>query len=151
SPPEEARSALALDRNHSHRPLALCASRVADQQKDLQRPVCLTAREVAIVTSMASIRHSNLSVSGIRIHVAEEGEGPLVLLVHGFPELWYSWRHQLPALADAGYRAAAIDQRGYGRSSKLWDPLEHRISRLVADALGVVRGLGEKTAVIVGH
>lgn len=100
---------------------------------------------------MSSRRHSTLSANGIRIHVAEQGEGPLVLFVHGFPELWYSWRHQLPALADAGYRAVAIDQRGYGRSSKLWDPLEYRISRLVADVVAVVHALGEKTAVIVGH
>jgi pimeloyl-ACP methyl ester carboxylesterase len=100
---------------------------------------------------MCSIRHSTVCANGIRIHVAEQGEGPLVLLVHGFPELWYSWRHQIPALADAGYRAVAIDQRGYGRSSKLWDPLEYRISRLVADVAGVVAALGEKTAVIVGH
>src|SRR5262249_42430051 len=107
--------------------------------------------EVAIVTAMASIRHSTLSANGIRIHIAEQGKGPLVLLVHGFPELWYSWRHQLPVLADAGYRAVAIDQRGYGRSSKLWDPLEYRISRLVNDAVAAVQALDEKTAVIVGH
>jgi len=100
---------------------------------------------------MSSVRHSYVQASEIRIHVAEQGEGPLVLLVHGFPELWYSWRHQLPALAEAGYRAVAIDQRGYGRSSKLWDALEYRVSRLVGDAVGVVRALGEKTAVIVGH
>ena len=53
-----------------------------------------------------------------RTHLVEKGTGPLVLLVHGFPESWYSWRHQLPALAAAGYRAVAIDVRGYGRSSK---------------------------------
>ncbi len=100
---------------------------------------------------MAPTRHSSVVANGIRVHVAEQGRGPLVLLVHGFPELWYSWRHQLPALADAGYRAVAIDQRGYGRSSKLWDPREYRISRLVADLIGVVRALGETTAVVVGH
>ena len=100
---------------------------------------------------MSDIRHSYVSANGIRIHVAEQGEGPLVLLVHGFPELWYSWRHQLPALAAAGYRAVAIDQRGYGLSSKLWNPSEFRISKLVGDAVGVVRALGEEKAVIVGH
>ncbi len=73
---------------------------------------------------MAEILHSTVAANGIRIHVAEAGKGPLVLLVHGFPELWYSWRHQLPALAAAGFRAVAIDQRGYGRSSKLHDPAE---------------------------
>jgi len=100
---------------------------------------------------MLGTRHAYVQANGIRIHVAEQGEGPLVLLLHGFPELWYSWRHQLSALADAGYRAVAIDQRGYGRSSKLWDAREYRVSRLVADAVGVVRALGERTAVIVGH
>ena len=100
---------------------------------------------------MSDVRHSTVSANGIRIHVAEQGEGPLVLLVHGFPELWYSWRHQLAALAEAGYRAVAYDQRGYGLSSKLWNPSEFRISKLVGDALGVVRALGEEKAVIVGH
>lgn len=97
------------------------------------------------------LRHHDVHANGIRIHVAEQGEGPLVLLVHGFPELWYSWRHQLPALAAAGYRAVAMDQRGYGRSSKLWDPARYTISDLVADVVGLVPALGEQTAVIVGH
>jgi pimeloyl-ACP methyl ester carboxylesterase len=89
--------------------------------------------------------------NGIRIHVVEEGEGPLVLLVHGFPEGWYSWRHQLTALADAGYRAAAIDVRGYGRSSKPAEVEAYRMLCHVADNLGVVEALGEETAVVVGH
>ena len=69
---------------------------------------------------MSAIAHRLIedSFPAGRIHVAEQGSGPLVLLVHGFPECWYSWRHQLPALAAAGYRAVAIDVRGYGRSSK---------------------------------
>lgn len=92
-----------------------------------------------------------LDVDGTRILAVEQGEGPLVLLVHGFPELAYSWRHQLPALAAAGYRAVAIDQRGYGRSSKYWNPDAYRIDHLAADLVGVVRALGEEQAVIVGH
>jgi epoxide hydrolase A/B len=115
------------------------------------RLACIRKPRRANQATVASTRHSTVVASGIRIHVAEQGRGPLVLLVHGFPELWYSWRHQLPALADAGYRAVAIDQRGYGRSSKLWDPREYRISRLVADLIGVVRTLGETTAAVVGH
>ncbi len=95
--------------------------------------------------------HRLLAVNGARIHAVEAGEGPLVLFLHGFPELWYSWRFQLPALAAAGYRAVAIDQRGYGRSSKFWDPDAYHIHRLVADAVGVVHALGEKRAVVVGH
>ncbi len=86
-----------------------------------------------------------------RIHLVEQGAGPLVLLVHGFPESWYSWRHQLPALASAGYRAAAVDVRGYGRSSRPAAPDAYRMVELVEDAVAVVRGLGERTAAIVGH
>ncbi|MFA7279440.1 MAG: alpha/beta hydrolase [Sterolibacterium sp.] len=100
---------------------------------------------------MSSQRHHLLNINGVRIHAVEEGHGPLVLLLHGFPELWYSWRHQLPALAAAGYRAVAIDQRGYGRSSKFMQPDAYRITRLVDDAVGVVKALGESTAVVVGH
>ncbi|MFI6944286.1 alpha/beta fold hydrolase [Streptomyces sp. NPDC050418] len=88
---------------------------------------------------------------GTRIHFVEQGSGPLVLLVHGFPEFWYSWRRQLPALAGAGFRAVALDVRGYGRSSKPADPDAYRMVELVADNVAVVRALGEESAVIVGH
>ncbi|MEU5345464.1 alpha/beta hydrolase [Streptomyces sp. NPDC020766] len=99
----------------------------------------------------AGAQHRLVDVPGGRIHLVEQGTGPLVLLVHGFPELWYSWRHQLPALAGAGYRAVAIDVRGYGRSS-VPDALEaYRIGAHVEDNVAVVRALGEETAVIVGH
>ncbi len=93
----------------------------------------------------------HLPVNGIRIHAVEQGTGPLVLMLHGFPESWYSWRHQLDGLAQAGYRAVAIDQRGYGRSSKLGTTDAYRIDRLVEDAVGVVAALGETQAVVVGH
>ena len=86
-----------------------------------------------------------------RVHLAELGTGPLVLLVHGFPESWYSWRRQLPALAAAGYRAAAIDVRGYGRSSKPSAISSYRMLDLVADNAAVVRALGGGPAVIIGH
>ncbi|MEV0387307.1 alpha/beta hydrolase [Nonomuraea sp. NPDC050643] len=97
------------------------------------------------------VRHHLVAVPGGRIHVAEQGAGPLVLLLHGFPETWYSWRHQLPALAAAGFRAAAIDLRGYGRSSKPADVAAYRMTAHVADNVAVVRALGERSAVIVGH
>lgn len=100
---------------------------------------------------MNDARHRIVEANGIRVHVVEQGEGPLVLLVHGFPESWYSWRHQLPALAEAGYRAAAIDVRGYGRSSKPAAIEAYRLLALVADNLGVVEALGGDSAVIVGH
>lgn len=86
-----------------------------------------------------------------RIHLVEQGEGPLVLLVHGFPEFWYSWRHQLPVLAAAGHRAVAVDVRGYGRSSRPDAVEAYRMSELVEDNVAVVRALGERHAVIVGH
>jgi pimeloyl-ACP methyl ester carboxylesterase len=89
--------------------------------------------------------------NGIRLHVVEEGEGPLVLLVHGFPESWYSWRHQLTPLAEAGYRAAAIDVRGYGRSSKPTAIEAYRMVCHVADNVELVAALGAESAVIVGH
>ena len=97
------------------------------------------------------MQHRTLSANGIRIHAVEAGEGPLVLLVHGFPESWYSWRHQLPALAEAGYHAVAIDVRGYGRSSAPTSIDAYRMTQHVADNLGVVEALGHTEAVVVGH
>ncbi|MFF1736965.1 alpha/beta fold hydrolase [Streptomyces sp. NPDC058247] len=86
-----------------------------------------------------------------RIHLIEQGTGPLVLLVHGFPETSYSWRRQLPAIAAAGYRAVAMDVRGYGRSSKPADPAAYGMLDLVDDNVAVVHALGERSAVLVGH
>jgi pimeloyl-ACP methyl ester carboxylesterase len=97
------------------------------------------------------MRHRVVNARGTRIHLVEEGEGPLVLLVHGFPESWYSWRHQLPALARAGYRAAAIDVRGYGRSSAPLEIEAYGMLHHVNDNLGVLEALAQPTAVIVGH
>ena len=92
-----------------------------------------------------------IAANGINIHIAEQGEGPLVLLLHGFPELWYSWRHQLPALADAGYRAVAPDVRGYGRTDAP-EPVEsYSMRNLATDAVGVLDALGAERAVVVGH
>jgi pimeloyl-ACP methyl ester carboxylesterase len=65
---------------------------------------------------IANVAHRSISVGEVRLHVAEAGAGPVVVLLHGFPELWYSWRHQLQAIADAGYHAVAPDLRGYGDS-----------------------------------
>jgi pimeloyl-ACP methyl ester carboxylesterase len=97
------------------------------------------------------VTHRLVSAPAGRIHLAEQGTGPLVLLVHGFPESWYSWRHQLPVLAAAGYRAVAIDVRGYGRSSKPGGTDAYRMLELVEDNAAVVHALGEQSAVIVGH
>jgi pimeloyl-ACP methyl ester carboxylesterase len=100
---------------------------------------------------MLDARHRLVTANGIRIHLVEQGTGPLVLLVHGFPESWYSWRHQLPVLAEAGYHAVAIDVRGYGRSSKPAAVDAYRMLMHVADNLAVVEALGHHSAVIVGH
>ncbi|MGW9247364.1 alpha/beta fold hydrolase [Streptomyces badius] len=97
------------------------------------------------------LRHRTVETPAGRLHLVEQGSGPLVLLVHGFPESWYSWRHQLPALAAAGHRAVAIDVRGYGRSSKPAAVDDYRMLDLVEDNVAVVRALGEESAVVVGH
>jgi len=99
----------------------------------------------------AALRHRTVEGPAGRIHLVEQGTGPLVLLVHGFPESWYSWRRQLPALATAGYRAVAIDVRGYGRSARPGATDAYRMLDLVADNVAVVRALGEESAVVVGH
>ncbi|MEU3605436.1 alpha/beta hydrolase [Streptomyces sp. NPDC035033] len=95
--------------------------------------------------------HRTVAAPAGRLHLVEQGAGPLVLLVHGFPETWYSWRRQLPALAAAGYRAVAIDVRGYGRSSRPEAVDAYRMLDLVEDNVAVVRALGEERAVVVGH
>ena len=94
-------------------------------------------------------RHRFIAANGARFHVAEAGTGPLVMLLHGFPEFWWAWRHQLPVLAAAGYRAVALDLRGYGASDK--PPRGYDTITLAADVAGVIRALGETGAVIVGH
>jgi pimeloyl-ACP methyl ester carboxylesterase len=103
------------------------------------------------MTDPIGLTHRLVDVRGGRIHLVEMGSGPLVLMVHGFPESWYSWRHQLLALATAGYRAVAIDVRGYGRSSRPADVDEYRMLALVADNVTVVHSLGVQTATIIGH
>lgn len=100
---------------------------------------------------MSAIEHRQVKVNGIELHIAIQGEGPLVILHHGFPGLWYSWRHQLPVLAAAGYRAVAVDQRGYGRSSRPVDPALYDMDYVMGDMLGLLDALGEQRAVFVGH
>ncbi len=92
-----------------------------------------------------------LHVNGVELSLTEAGEGPLVILAHGFPELGYSWRHQIPALAAAGYRVIAPDQRGYGRSSRPDAIEDYDIAHLTGDLLGIVDDAGEERAVFVGH
>src|SRR3989440_6960330 len=92
-----------------------------------------------------------IECNGIHINIAEQGEGPLVLLVHGFPESWFSWRHQIDALAAAGFRVVAPDLRGYGKSDAPQAIDQYTILHLVGDMVGILDALGAPTAVIVGH
>ena len=95
--------------------------------------------------------YRELDVNGIRMRVVEQGEGPLVLLAHGWPESWYSWRHQLPALAAAGYHAVAPDMRGYGGSDAPPAVEDYDIFHLCGDLVGLIEALGEAQAVLVAH
>lgn len=100
---------------------------------------------------MAEIHHRIIQTNGINMHIAEAGSGPLVLMVHGFPELWYSYRHQVPAIADAGFHAVAIDVRGYGGTDQP-QPIEaYSMKMMTADVVGVLDALGVESAVVVGH
>jgi len=100
---------------------------------------------------MSEVQHRVVETNGIRLHVAEQGEGPLVLLCHGFPESWYSWRHQLRALAEAGFHAVAPDMRGYGQSEAPAEIERYTLLHLVGDMVGLLDALGASTAVIAGH
>ncbi len=98
-----------------------------------------------------SWRHRTIESNGVRLHLVEEGEGYPVVLCHGFPELWYSWRNQIPALAAAGLRAIAPDLRGYGESDKPEAIEEYDIHHLVGDLVGLLDALDLEKAVFVGH
>ena len=100
---------------------------------------------------MAELKHRTVGTSGIRMHIAEQGTGPLVVLCHGFPESWYSWRHQLAALADAGFHAVAPDMRGYGQTDRPAEIDKYTLLHLVGDIVGLLDTLGEPSAVIAGH
>jgi pimeloyl-ACP methyl ester carboxylesterase len=102
-------------------------------------------------SSVTEVKHSHVDVNGIRMHIAEAGEGPLVLLLHGFPETSHSWRHQLVALAAAGYRAVAPDQRGYPGTDRPESVDQYTIMHLAGDAVGLIKALDAPDAVVVGH
>lgn len=93
--------------------------------------------------------HDMVAANGARFAVVHAGTGPLVLMLHGFPQFWWAWRHQLPALAEAGYRAAAMDLRGFGASDK--PPRGYDPRTLAADVSGVIRSLGARDAIVVGQ
>src|SRR5438270_940330 len=95
--------------------------------------------------------HQRASVNGLQLHYVEAGAGPAVVLLHGFPEFWYAWRHQLPALAAAGYRVIAPDMRGYDLSAKPRRVHNYRIEDLAGDVRGLIRHAGVERATVVGH
>lgn len=97
------------------------------------------------------MRHRHVQTNGITLHCVESGEGPLVLLLHGFPEFWYGWRRQIPGLVDRGFRVVAPDLRGYGLSDRPQGVQPYRIAHLVRDVAGLIASLGEREAVVVGH
>ena len=95
--------------------------------------------------------HRWIDVGGLRLHCVEAGTGPLVVLLHGFPEFWYAWRHQIPALADAGYRVVAPDLRGYNTSDKPSRVRDYRPRVLVQDVANLIVALGAGSAAVAGH
>jgi pimeloyl-ACP methyl ester carboxylesterase len=103
----------------------------------------------AVVRPEGPWTHRDVAANGARFHIAELGEGPLVLFLHGFPQYWWTWRRQLTALAEAGYRAVAMDLRGVGGSDRT--PRGYDPANLALDVTGVIRSLGEPDAALVGH
>lgn len=100
---------------------------------------------------MTDIAHRQIDTNGISMHIAEAGQGPLVVLCHGFPETWYSWRHQLVALAEAGFHAVAPDMRGYGGTDAPQEIEAYTLLQMTGDIVGLVQALGAEKAVIAGH
>ncbi|GAB4847481.1 hypothetical protein Ancab_026539 [Ancistrocladus abbreviatus] len=99
---------------------------------------------------MDEVSHKKVQTNGILLHIAEQGEGQLVLLLHGFPEIWYSWRHQIPFLARHGYHVVAPDLRGYGDSDAPLAPSSYTIMHIVADLIGLLDHFSEQKAFVVG-
>ncbi len=97
------------------------------------------------------LTHRDAIVNGVRLHYVEAGEGSLVVLLHGFPEFWYSWRFQIPALASAGFHVIAPDLRGYNKSAKPIGIHQYEIDVLADDIVGLIRHVGEQSAVVTGH
>lgn len=111
---------------------------------------CATQPETT-PSPIPGINFRTVDSHGVKLRVAEAGKGPLVILVHGFPESWYSWRHQMPALAAAGYHVVAPDMRGYGKSDRPGPVEDYDIKHLTDDLVSIIDATGEKTAILVGH
>ncbi len=102
-----------------------------------------------MTTTAETWLHRDLITNGIRMHYVTQGEGPLIVLLHGFPEFWYSWRFQIPFLAERGYQVVAPDLRGYNETDKPRHGYD--MQTLMRDVVGLIRGLGHEKAVIAGH
>jgi pimeloyl-ACP methyl ester carboxylesterase len=107
--------------------------------------------KMAFAQAAGSATHRTVNANGIHLHFVEQGEGPLVVLCHGFPESWYSWRHQLAALSAAGFRAVAVDMRGYGQSDRPEAIDQYTLLHLLGDIVGLLDALGVQQAEIAGH
>jgi len=105
---------------------------------------------MAVVSFGADVEHGYANSSGVKIHYASMGRGPLVVMIHGFPDYWYSWRHQMEALSDR-YQVVAVDQRGYNLSDKPKGVENYDVSLLVGDVIAVIKHLGKEKAIVVGH
>jgi len=104
-------------------------------------------------SDLPHLEHTYFSTNGIRLHVVQAGpaDGPLVVLLHGFPEFWFGWRHQIGALTQAGYRVVVPDQRGYNLSDKPKGVDNYRVATLAADVVGLLDALGQEQCFLVGH
>ncbi len=100
---------------------------------------------------MSAISERRIATNGIELNIAEQGKGPLVLMLHGFPESWYSWRHQFAPLAEAGFHAVAPDMRGYGKSDKPEAIDAYNQVEVMRDVIGLIPALGYETAIVIGH
>lgn len=100
---------------------------------------------------MSELKHRIIETNGIKMHIAEQGKGPLVILLHGFPEIWYSWRNQIPVLAEAGFHVVVPDLRGFGDTEQPEDIDQYTLLHLVGDIVGLIDAFNEENAVIVGN
>ena len=123
------------------------------QQRDAIAPRIHDLTRRALVSLGVPAESQFVMVNGVRLHTVVAGppSGPLAVLLHGFPECWYSWRKQIPALVEAGYRVVAVDQRGYGLSDKFADVASYQPNALAGDVRELIRRMGCERAVVVGH
>ena len=113
--------------------------------------IWIVIRKGWIKIKMENIEFKFIESNGIKIRLAMVGEGPLVIFCHGWPESWYSYRHQLPEVAAAGYRAVAYDVRGYGESDKPFEIEAYTMKNMTQDVIGIIDALGYETAITIGH